>query len=115
MVKAAGLAARYSTTNVNIIAKLQDNAGSSGYWDSWFIYCNNSIVTYATGVNYGTDAIIQLSFTGTSVVFRIDTNRDGIYDYSHSATVTNTDPGLCGVNAYNQVYFDDFCYDSSCP
>jgi hypothetical protein len=112
-VKATGLVARYSSESANIMAKLQDNTGASGYFDSYFIYCNNSVVLFATGQNFGTDAIIQLSYTGTSVVFKIDTNRDGTYDYTYSTTVSNIDPGLCGVNAYGLCYFDNWCYEAT--
>jgi hypothetical protein len=114
-VKAAGLVARYASSSVNIMAKLQDNAGSSGYFDSYFIYNNNSVVVYASGLNFGTDANVQLSYTGTSVTLKIDTNRDGTWDYTYNATVTNTSAGLCGVNAYQLCSFDNWCYGPSCP
>lgn len=113
-VRATGLVARYTSTSVNILAKLQDNAGV-GYFDSYYIYSNGGIVVYANGLNFGTDANIQLSYTGTSVVFRIDTNRNGTFDYTYNATVGNTSSGLCGLTAYQQCSFDNWCYGPTCP
>jgi hypothetical protein len=113
-VKSAGLLARFSSTLSCVMAKIQDNT-ICGYFDSYFIYCNGGLITYETGLNFGTDAIIQMSFSGGNVVFRIDTNRDGIYDHSYNVTVTNLAAGLCGIFAYNQCYFDNWCYGATCP
>ena len=88
------------------MAKLQDNTGTSGYFDSYFIYSNNSVIAYATGQNFGTDANVRLSYTGTSVVLKIDTNRDGIdIDVCRNVRVSN-----CTINSPED---DALCLKSS--
>jgi hypothetical protein len=109
-VRAAGITARFESASSYVLAKIQDNS-MSGSWDSWFIYCNGATITYGSGVNYGTDANIQLEYDGANVVFKIDTNRDGIWDHTHTATVTKVSAGLCGAQAYQQVFIDDYCYE----
>jgi len=110
--KAGGLLARFTSTSSHIYAKIQDNS-DCGYFDSYFIYNNGSLLTYETDMNYGTDVYIKLFYNGTGIVFKIDVDRDGTFDYSYSTTVTNTGSGLCGAHAYQQCYFDDWCYGTN--
>jgi hypothetical protein len=113
-LKFVGAVARYNGHNSNILFKIQDNQ-STGYWDSFWVYTNgNSLNFYSTFHNFGTDAIIQLEYTGSNVTIRIDIDRDGIWDYTNSGTVGNTSAGLCGVGAYDNAFTDDFCCGNDC-
>lgn len=109
-----GIHGRYASSITNILFKIQDNGGV-GYWNSYWIYVDDNLIKYDdTGVNFGTDAIIQMEYSGTSVTVRIDVDRDGTWDYTDAATVTNTTSGLCGVVAYNTAFADDFCWGDTC-
>jgi subtilisin family serine protease len=112
-VRYMGLVGRFSDDNTKIMAKLQDNSGA-GYFDSYFIYDNSSNIHFATGLNFGTEAMIELEYSGTAVVFRVDTNLDGVWDYTYSTTVSNTGYGLTGASAYQQCYLDDWCFGPDC-
>lgn len=110
--KFAGVVGRYSSNISNIMFKIQDNS-SSGYWNKCFIYCNDLSV-YSFDGNFGTDAIIQMEYSGADVTVRVDINRDGNWDVVNSTTVTNVGTGLCGVGSYYNCFVDDFCYGTEC-
>ncbi len=107
-----GLVARYSDSSHRILAKIQDNT-SSGNFNYYFIYDNSTPVASGSGA-FGTDAILELEYSGSSVVFRVDTNRDGTWDYNFPATVSSTGYGLTGAGAYQQCYLDDWCFGPDC-
>jgi len=107
-----GLTARYASDNSKIMAKIQDNT-SSGNFNFYYIYDAHSIVASGSG-SFGTDAILELEYSGTSVVFRVDTNLDGTWDYTYPATVSNTGYGLTGASAFQQCFLDDWCFGPSC-
>jgi len=111
-VKFVGVVGRYSSTTSNIMFKIQDNT-NTGTWNKCFFVVDGSSVFSFDG-NFGTDAIIQMQFSGANVTVRIDVERDGIWDYTNSTTTTQISSGLCGVGAYNTAYIDDFCYGSNC-
>jgi len=105
-----GLVARYESSNSKILVKLQDN-NSTGYFDSYYVYDDNTIVSYqSSGLNFGTSAMLELEYTGTSVTFRVDTDLDGNWDHVYPATVANTGYGLTGAGAYQQCTLDDWCF-----
>lgn len=108
-----GLVARYSSHTSKIMAKIQDNS-SCGYFDSYFIYNNDGFSHYGTSLNFGTDADIQMEYVGTTVIFRVDTDRNGIWDFSDTAVVTTTGYGSSGLTGYMDCRFDDFCYGDQC-
>lgn len=113
-VRYMGLVARYNDSNDKILAKIQDN-NNSGYFDSYFIYDEGGVVSsQISGLNFGTNAIIGLEYSGTSVVFKVDSNFDGIWDYTYPATVSNTGYGFTGASAYQQCYLDDWCFGPDC-
>lgn len=115
-IKFVGAVARYTASNSNIMFKIQDNS-SSGYWDSYFLRTNGifgSIDLFLTGQDYGTDATIQMEYTGSNVTVRIDTNNDGTWDHTNSGTVGNTTAGLCGISGFNAAFADDFCCGNDC-
>ena len=112
--KYVGVVGRYNSSTSYLMAKIQDN-GTVGYWDSYFIYENDVIISSVTsGLNFGTDANIQLEYNGTSVTMRIDTDLNGTWDYTYTATSTTTNSGLCGVGSYAQCTIDNWCYGTSC-
>ncbi|HNX07557.1 MAG TPA: hypothetical protein PKL96_08235, partial [Bacteroidales bacterium] len=96
--KFIGAVGRYSSPTSYLMAKIQDN-GSAGYWDSYFIYENETIIANATGLNFGTDVNIALEYNGTAISMKIDTDLNGTWDYTYTATSTTTNAGLCGVGA----------------
>jgi hypothetical protein len=110
-VQFIGLTARYSSTSVYVMGKIQDNS-SSGNWNRVFIYCNESMLTYAD-ITATTDAEIQLEFSGSTVTFRIDRDRNGTWDYAPSTTVSNTGSGLVGANGYYGSFLDDWWYGTA--
>jgi hypothetical protein len=97
------------------MAKIQDNS-ACGYWDSYWIYYDNGnvLVSSGTGLNFGTDANIQMEFAGTLVTFRIDPDRNGTWDYTYTGTVATTAAGLCGAGSYQKCFLDDWCYGINC-
>lgn len=111
--KYIGAVGRYSDASNYLMAKIQDN-GSAGYWDSYFIYENGSIIANASGLNFGTDVNIALEYNGTAISMKIDTDLNGTWDYTYTATSTTTNSGLCGVGAYNLANVDNWCYGSTC-
>jgi len=112
-VKYIGAVGRYSSPTTYLMAKIQDNS-SSGYWDSYYIYENESIIANASGLNFGTDVNIALEYNGTAVSMKIDIDLNGTWDYTYTATSTTTNAGLCGVGAYNLATVDNWCYGSTC-
>lgn|GEM_PF-3626141 len=112
-VKFVGLVGRYNSLNDWILFKIQDN-DNVGYWDSWWLYVNGFEVGKNTLQNYGTDAIIQMEYEGTNVIVKIDSDRDGIWDFTHSTTVSYTATGLCGVAGYVNAFMDDYCCGEEC-
>jgi len=113
-IRYMALVGRYSDNNTRILAKLQDNSGA-GYFDSYFIYDGTDLVAYeVSGLNFGTEAMMGMEYSGTTVVLRVDTNIDGYWDYSYPATVTNTGFGLTGAGAYQQCTLDDWCFGPDC-
>jgi len=115
-LKFVGAVARYTGNNSHIMFKIQDNS-SSGHWDSYWLYTGGlggSVSFSLTGQNFGTDATIQLEYTGGNVTARIDTNNDGTWDYTQSGTTSLISAGLCGVGGYGNAYSDDFCCGNDC-
>ncbi|MFH0894301.1 MAG: T9SS type A sorting domain-containing protein [Bacteroidota bacterium] len=108
-----GLTGRYTTPINNIMLKVQDNGGS-GYWDSWFLYCNDVSVGNMSGQNYGSDLNFKLSMSGANVTIMIDKERDGVWEFDSTMVVSNTGAGLCGAAGYSLCYLDDWCYNTSC-
>ncbi|PKP03704.1 MAG: hypothetical protein CVU11_07510 [Bacteroidetes bacterium HGW-Bacteroidetes-6] len=108
-----GLTGRYVSPTSNIMVKVQDN-GSSGYFDSYFFYCDDISIATTQGLNFGTDLNMQVQYSGTTVTLRIDIDRNGTWDSTYTTTVTNTGAGLCGVSCYEKGTADDFCYAASC-
>lgn len=115
-VKFVGLVARYASGTSNIVFKIQDNTETiEDYFDSYWLYVDDALVTFTTGNNFGTDAIIQMEYTDANVTVRIDTDRNGTWDVTDNATVSNLNSGLCGVGSYGQDGFmDDYCCGATC-
>jgi hypothetical protein len=65
-------------------------------------------------LNFGSDANIQVEYIGPNVTLRIDPDRNGTWDYTYTAVVSNTGAGLCGAASYSQCYLDDWCYGINC-
>ena len=113
-VQFMGLAARYNGTSINIMCKIQDNS-SCGHWDSYWIYYNYwTLAASGTGLNFGTDANIQMEYVGTLVTFRIDVDRNCTWDYVYTGTVPTIAAGLCGAASYQKCFLDDWCYGTTC-
>jgi hypothetical protein len=110
--KFVGLVARYNNESSRILFKIQDQS-SGGNWNSWWIYTPSGALS-STGLNLGTDAIIQLEYAGTNITVRIDVDRDGTWDNTSSYTTSYTSAGLCGVGAYDNAYLDDYCCGAEC-
>jgi hypothetical protein len=109
-----GLVARYTSDVSNLMVKVQDNS-SAGYWNSYFIYCNDiNISNGNTGLNFGNDIYINLEYVGPNVTLRIDTDMNGTWDYTYTTMVSNTGAGLCGAASFQQCYLDDWCYSPGC-
>jgi hypothetical protein len=112
-VQYAGLVARYDSSSDKVLAKVQDNS-NSGNFDSYHIYDGSTLVDFALGEDFGTDPIIQLQCLGAAVTFRIDENADGIWEHEYPVSVSTIDAGLCGVAAYHDTAFDDWCFGTDC-
>ncbi len=112
-LRLAGMTARWVDTTHNIMTKLQDNM-STGHWDGFYIYQNGTIIDSGAGMDFGTDANIQMEYTSTSLIFRIDPDRDGDWDYEYPVTVSHTSAGLSGAASYGTSYIDDWCYGTNC-
>jgi len=110
--KFVGVVGRYVSDMSYVMLKIQDN-GSSGYWDRCFITYNDNNVHDFSG-NFGTDAIIQLEFSGTTLIARVDVDQNGVWDYVETVNVAATSSGLSGIGAYNNAFADDFCYSTAC-
>jgi hypothetical protein len=111
-LKYVGLVGRYNDDDNRILFKIQDNS-NSGNWNSFWVYTPSGGFSFSGG-NYGTDAIIQMEYTGTNITVRIDVDRDGTWDYTNSGTTSYTASGLCGVSAYNDAFMDDYCCGAEC-
>jgi hypothetical protein len=85
-----------------------------GYFDSWWLIDGNSYVASGTGLNLGPEPFIQMSYSGTSVVVRIDTDNDGDWEVETPATVSTVAEGFTGVTGYQQCCLDDWCFGPSC-
>lgn len=112
-VKFVGLVARYVSWSSRILFKIQDNSGV-GYFNRYFLYVDGNMLK-ATSGNFGTDAIIQMEYTDADVTLRIDTDRDGTWDVTDIATVSNLNSGLCGVGSWGEdCFMDDYCCGATC-
>jgi len=113
-VKFVGVIGRAQDSVTFILFKIQDNE-ASGYWNSYWVYNNRGYSALnIINKNFGKDAIIEMEYKGSNVTVRIDTDRDGTWDHTNTATVSNTNPGLCGIGGYNNAFADNFCAGSSC-
>lgn len=113
-VKFIAVLGRFSGESSSLLFKIQDN-DANGYWNSIWLYENrNNLIFYLTSQNYGTDAIIQMEYHGSDVTLRVDTDRDGSWEYENTVTVSNTSAGHCGIGAYRSAFADDFCCGENC-
>ena len=108
-----GVLARYSSTANNIRAMLVDN-DDSGYWDSYQIIQGTTLLASGHDYNFGADAYIQLRYIAENVRFRVDTDRNGSWDYTFNHEVSWTGSGKAGVSAFQQCFMDDWCAGEVC-
>ncbi len=94
-----GIVSRFvDSYNYSVMVKLQNN-GSGPSFDSLFIYQDGSVLNNYSN-DYGTDAILQLQMSGTSGTVRVDTNRDGTWDYVYNFTTKAPVGGNWGAHGY---------------
>lgn len=110
----AGLVARYTDTNNGLLIKLQ-NQSTSDQWSNLFVSEDGSNIWGVSG-NFGTDALMAVDYSGTDLQIRLDTDRNGVWDYTYSVTVNTIASGRSGCSGYGQaddMYIDDWCYHQS--
>jgi hypothetical protein len=95
----------------NLIFKVQDQ-DSAGYFGAYGIYQNGS-GPFQQSFNFGPDPILQLEVNGTTATGRIDVDHDGIWEHEFTHTVI-PGSGLCGIQSYGDLSFDDWCYGDEC-
>lgn len=114
-VQFVGAVGRFTDIYHNILFKIQDNNSGPPYnWNSIWLYQGQTYMQYyLTGLDLGTDAIIQLEYTGSNITVRVDKERDGTWEIEETAEGAPS-AGLCGVAGYHYGLSDDYCCGSDC-
>ena len=101
-----------------MIALVADNAGTGNFNAAFLYQLPGPVGLGGTLVNqnFGTAPALEACINGTTVVLRVDRDRDGAYEATTAGTTTLTAAGLVGLAAKsdsaavaNLPRLDDYC------
>jgi hypothetical protein len=118
-LKSIGAVARWTAGNSYVVGLVQDNHSSgSGQFDAMWIYeyPGGTRLADLRDIPMGTDLDLEMEVVGSTVTLRVDSDRDGTWDHTLTATTSKTSAGLSGAMGLafgSPAYIDDFCW--GCP